>query len=38
MRVLVEQTRERACEWTVRVARDVKVATLMGGEMDECTV
>src|SRR5216684_4192981 len=35
MRVLVEQTRDSARKWTERVARDVEVATLMGGEIED---
>jgi CRISPR-associated endonuclease/helicase Cas3 len=35
MRVLVEQTRDNAREWTARVAKDVEVATLMGGEVED---
>src|SRR5437016_7351450 len=32
MRVLVEQTRDSARKWTARVAPEVGVATLVGGE------
>jgi len=35
MRVLVEQTRDKAKEWVGNVAPDVGVYTLMGGEVDE---
>lgn len=35
MRVLVEQTREKANEWKENVGSDVQVATLMGGELDQ---
>ncbi|MEO7143494.1 MAG: DEAD/DEAH box helicase, partial [Bryobacteraceae bacterium] len=35
MRVLVEQTRDRAKEWTEKVAPEVRVYTLMGGEVQE---
>src|SRR5437867_6149752 len=34
MRVLVEQTRDSALKWTARVAPEVGVATLMGGEIE----
>jgi CRISPR-associated endonuclease/helicase Cas3 len=35
MRELVEQTADDARKWTARVARDVEVATLMGGEVED---
>jgi len=35
MRVLVEQTRDKAKEWAGKVAPDVSVYTLMGGAVDE---
>ena len=35
MRVLVEQTERLARTWTARVAPDVQVATLMGGDVDD---
>jgi len=35
MRVLVEQTSDCARKWTARVAPEVEVATLMGGEIEE---
>lgn len=35
MRVLVEQTLDEARKWTARVAPEVGVASLMGGDIDE---
>lgn len=35
MRVLVEQTRNRAKQWTEKVAPEVGVHTLMGGEVEQ---
>ena len=35
MRVLVEQTRDKAREWVKNLALDVRVYTLMGGEVEE---
>jgi CRISPR-associated endonuclease/helicase Cas3 len=35
MRVLVEQTRDQATRWKENVGSGVRVATLMGGELDE---